>query len=195
MIKHKEFWDGKRGLANIKPKRIGSKWESFDAVKIVRTLCGEGTVNDVGCGTGRLSEAFGCFDYAGFDLNPAAIEIANRRFFEQADRQRQYEFNTVEDYKDIPAADIFLFHSSALHIPDDELVTLSKRAGHKIVIGETLRGHTNKKPNPKPGLAPHYSRSAQDYVKLLLPDWTLRHNETIKDTNSRKAFTYMVFER
>lgn len=187
MITHKEFWDGKRGLDNIKPKRIGENWESFDAVEIVGKLCGSGTVNDIGCGTGRMSKAFWVSEYAGFDLNPAAVEIATQRY--------PHEFNTVEDYAKIYAADTFLFHSSALHIPDDELMQLSKLARHRIVIGETLRGHTNKKPNPKPGLAPHYSRSAQDYVKLFLPDWTLKHDEIIRDTNSRKTFTYLVFEK
>lgn len=189
MIKHEQFWTGQRGLDNIKPKRTGSNWESFNALDVAKRLCGGTTcVNDIGCGTGRMAAKFDELAYVGYDLNPAAIEVAEREF-------PGHSFAVLVDYADIEPVNTFLFHSSALHIPDDELVTLSKRAGHKMVIAETMHGSRRAPPNPKDGLATHYSRSPNDYVNLFAPWWVLKHTETHTDAYSRKVFTYLVFER
>lgn len=188
MIKHNEFWNGRRGLENIKPKRTGSNWESFDAPAVVHDLCGDTyTVNDIGCGTGRMASVFSQKQYAGYDLNPDAIEIAEREF-------PGHLFEVVDDYADIEPADTLLFHSSALHIPDEELVTLFKLARHRIVIAETMLGHTSRKPNPKAGLATHYTRAPFDY-EALLPEWINQRTQKHIDNHSRKVFTYLVFEK
>ncbi len=189
MIKHEQFWTGQRGLDNIKPKRTGSNWESFNALDVVKRLCGDDTcVNDIGCGTGRMAAVFDELTYVGYDLNPAAIDVAKSEF-------RGHYFAVLEDYADVDPVNTFLFHSSALHIPDDELVTLSKRAGGKLVIAETMSGRRRITPNPKRGLATHYSRTPAEYENLLSPTWALKHTERHTDTYSRKVFTYLVFER
>lgn len=188
MIKHKDFWDVQQGIENIKPRRTGDNWESFSAPEVVRRLCGEGTVSDVGCGTGRMSAVFDYLDYAGYDLNPTAIEIAKESFPGKL-------FQVVHRYSGMLVCDTLLLHSAALHIPDDELEALfAYLPGKRIVIGETMHGHTHVKPNPKPGLATHYSRSAEDYAALL-PGWDLVRTEMHLDKYSKKTFTYLVFEK
>lgn len=186
MIKHREFWNGRQGLDNIKPKRTGDNWESFNAVKLVEELCGRGCVNDIGCGTGRMSQAFAKRDYYGYDVNPAAIEIAREAF--------QCEFHVLKTYEDIEPSEILLLHSAGLHIPDGELRVLADLTDSRIVVGETMHGHTSVKPDPKPGLATHYSRSAEDYAGIFA-DFELTKTVRKTDTYSRKQFTYLVFDR
>jgi trans-aconitate methyltransferase len=189
MIKHKEFWK-EHGLENIKPKRTGHNWESFNASKVVERLCGNGSVNDVGCGTGRMSQSFESRDYIGHDLNPAAIAIADKEY-------PGWVFATVEEYASIIPADILLLHSAALHIPDDELEALLTRMHSRIVIGEAMRNWLpTRKRDPKAGLATHYARCAEDYFALAgRQGFACKHKELHCDTFGKKDFTYLVFEK
>ncbi len=190
MIKHKEFW-AEHGLENIKPKRTGDNWESFNAPQVAARLCGAGSINDVGCGTGRMSQRFGPWDYIGHDVNPAAVAIANKEYL-------GWVFATVEAYARIIPADILLLHSAALHIPDDELSALFTRTHRRIVIGETMRHWLppRKDKAPKDGLATHYARCPEDYFALAgRQDFSCTHKEAHKDTYSKKTFTYLVFDK
>ena len=183
-MKHSDFWQGQVGLDNIKPKRIGELWESFDAASIIKTLIGDYTVVDFGCGTGRLSRAFKPDQYIGVDVNEDAIKISKK---ENSD----YKFKTIKDYSEIPKQDALLLHSVALHIPDEEIKNLFAQANKCIVIAETM-GTRNKPRSSNSKLAFHYARTAKEYEDLL-PEWKLKESFTKNDANSRKTFTYMKF--
>jgi len=186
-MQHSDFWKGQRGLDNIKPKRVGKKWESYDAIALVSELVGDDSVVEVGCGQGRFSRGFTPEQYIGVDLNPAAIDIAQQG-------NTDYEFKIVKEYSEIPSRDVMLLHSAALHVPDDEIFELFAQANKRIILAETM-GVRIARETPKPAkLAFHYARTEQDYIKIL-KDWKLENSFTKHDTNSGKTFTYMVFNK
>jgi len=187
-MKHGAFWTGQGGLDNIKPKRIEDKWESFSTNDIVRRLCGDAQVVEIGCGTGRLCTAFKLGFYFGYDLNPDAIKIAAAAY-------PDYFFSVLTEYDQIGKYPTVLLHSAALHIPDEELRQVFSCAEQRIVIGETMHGTVKNLPTPKPGLAFHYSRSVSEYCELLPKGWACSRVEHHKDSNSCKTFTYAVFKR
>lgn len=194
-MKHADFWQGEQGLVNIKPQRIGEQWESFDAVGVVKRLCddhatwnGYYPVIDVGCGTGRMCQAFHPAMYGGFDLNLDAIFIAH-------DKYPAWMFSPLSDYRELPRTHTLLLHSAALHIPDDELPQIFAVAHNKIVIGEVMLGSRKQEPTPKEGLAFHYSRSPLDYISMMPEGFRHILTETHYDENSRRTFTYMVMKK
>ena len=185
-MKHSEFWQGQLGLDNIKPKRIGDKWESYDTTTLIAELIGDDSVVDVGCGTGRLSQAFTPEQYIGVDVNQAAIDISRKE-------NPDYQFEALEEYSKIPKQDVMLLHSVALHIPDEEIGNLFAQARKRIILAETM-GARGKRQDGKDKLAFHYARTADEYTKLL-PSWKLVKNFIKQDSNSGKQFTYMEFEK
>ena len=184
-MKHLEFWQGQRGLDNLKPKRIGDKWES--SVEFVTGLVGEGTVVEVGCGTGRFSRGFTTDRYIGVDINKDAIDISRKE-------NPGYQFEILREYSEIPKRDVMLLHSIALHVPDDEIEKLFAHADKRIVLAETMGTRTKRTGKPNENLAFHYARTSDEYAKIL-KDWNLVKFITSKDPSSNKMFTYMVFER
>ena len=185
-MKHSEFWQGQTGLDNIKPKRIGSKWESYDTTTLINKLVGDDSVVDVGCGTGRLSRAFKPEQYVGVDVNETAIELSRKE-------NPEYRFEILKEYSKIPKQDVMLLHSVALHIPDEEITNLFTQAEKRIVLAETM-GTRNKPRDNKVELAFHYARTANEYAALL-QNWKLVNTFTKRDSNSGKVFTYMEFEK
>lgn len=185
-MKHSDFWQGDRGILNIKPKRIGELWESYDAVQLVSDLVGDMTVVEVGCGQGRFSAAFKPEKYVGVDINEAAIEMSKKG-------NPNHIFEHIKEYSDIPQREAMLLHSVCLHIPDEEIGFLFERANKRIVLAETMGPRRERAGERPPDLAFHYARTAEDFVKLL-QGWKLVQMITKPDTNSSKTFTYMVFD-
>lgn len=186
-MKHADFWQGDRGILNIKPKRIGDLWESYDAIVLVSDLVGDDTVVEVGCGQGRFSRAFKPEQYIGMDLNQAAIDISRSE-------NPDYQFEVLREYSEIPKRDVMLLHSAALHVPDEEIDELFSQANKRIVLAETMGSRTVRETEKPVDLAFHYARTAREYATIL-KDWKLIEEFTKHDTNSRKTFTYMVFEK
>lgn len=183
-MKHSDFWQGQRGLDNLKPKRIGDKWES--SVEFVARLAGEGTVVEVGCGTGRFARGFTTDQYIGVDINKDAIDISRKE-------NPEYQFEILKEYSEIPKRDVMLLHSVCLHVPDEEIENLFAQATKRIVLAETMGRRTPRTGAPKENLAFHYARTADEYAKIL-KGWKLVKSITNQDPSSNKMFTYMVFE-
>jgi len=187
MIKHRDFWQGQRGLNNIKPKRIGLLWESFNAIDLVVDFVGDNTVVEVGCGNGRFSQGFTPEQYVGVDLNVDAINVSRENY-------PKYQFNILEKYSEIPARDVMLLHSAALYVPDDEIADVFAQAKKRIVLAETMGVRVIKDREQPENLAYHYARTADEY-EAILKDWKLVDTINKRDANSGKTFTYMVFEK
>ena len=52
-------------------------WPDKDAPDILRELC-EGTVCEIGCGTGRVAALFKAKQYIGFDISELSLEVARK---------------------------------------------------------------------------------------------------------------------
>lgn len=186
-MKHQDFWQGERGILNIKPKRIGELWESYDAIALISYMIGERNVVEVGCGQGRFSRAVLPENYIGLDLNTDAIAISRKE-------NPDYTFKVISDYVDIPEREVMLLHSAALHVPDDEINDLFARAPNTIILAETMGPRIIRDTPKHKDLAFHYARTADDY-KNILASWDVEQEFTKRDTNSGKTYTYMVFNR
>ncbi len=72
------FWKN-NSLDNIKPPIGGEFPEGWDVIDFFRnlyTLEDYGETVEIGCGYGRICEAFDPDNYAGLDISPSAIEQA-----------------------------------------------------------------------------------------------------------------------
>jgi SAM-dependent methyltransferase len=132
----KAYWDGVDAADRSYPPRHG-KWPDADHVAILQRLC-TGAVCEVGCGTGRCSEAFQPQMYCGVDINRAAILKAQRLYPE-------HKFLHIGYHDPYPPAETYLFHTCLMHVPDEELdaVLLRARAGRRVVIFESMMSEYN----------------------------------------------------
>jgi SAM-dependent methyltransferase len=157
------------GLLNIKPHslRFGEFPEGWDVVSALRRVAASlphERIAELGCGYGRLCQAFNPEKYVGVDINDAAIEVARAR-------HPDYRFRTVAYVDEYPEADLYLAYTVFLHIPDRalrEILTKICRSAAWIVIAEILDGrkhdqgeHCTFRPQTV------YSRTKREYEELL----------------------------
>lgn len=148
-MREAEFWRGNAALRDITPG--GERFPEVGLFEALRVAC-TGTVFEFGCGDGRLAPAFDPMDYAGFDINPHALQAARR-----ANPRHRY----VTEWE---PADTWLAHTVLLHVPDDEITELIDRAkGYsRIVIGEIMGRQWRR-----PGDPPVFNREAREYADLV----------------------------
>ena len=122
-----DFWR-RNGLDYIIPKKSPNEFpEGFDVLGTLREWLGD-TVTEVGCGRGRLSPAFD--NYTGYDINPAALEIARARY--PGDKRFELMPDTV-------TAETVLLYTVLLHIPDKDLAAFLKRIkAERLLIAEIM---------------------------------------------------------
>ena len=158
-------WSGRAGAMSSYPTRAG-KWPDRDAPKRIAALC-EGRVCEVGCGTGRVSEAFKLDSYVGVDINPEAILYARRL-------HPGYLFGSIGWDDPLPEADTYLYYTVLLHIPDEEIMdvigkTKKYRKHPRVVVFESmdrlLRERTAYLLNPYLKI---FQRNPEDYEELFL---------------------------
>ncbi|MEZ5950873.1 MAG: tetratricopeptide repeat protein [Planctomycetaceae bacterium] len=157
------FWKQDQ-LANIIPhnEQLGAFPEGWD----VRPFLWDWLRNDacrrvleVGCGYGRLCQAFPADLYLGVDINPSAVEQAART-------NPAYEFQTIGFEDPYPRADAILLYTVLLHIDDLSVGPMLRRlcaATDTLLIAEILgRQRWRRSGNP-----PVFNRDLQDYIALL----------------------------
>lgn len=149
-MKYKSYWQGDDGIRNVIP-RAGKRGEfpempGFDPIKVLQQIIKGRPVVEVGCGYGRLAEAFEPDSYVGVDCNKEAIARAQRRLPE-------YEFHEIDEYR-YPPSMAKLAYTVAMHIPDDEYPQLVRAmcesTGDQIVIAEILGAHKRRDLEQKP---------------------------------------------
>lgn len=159
----REFWVSDQ-LVNIKPESWGEFPEGFDPRKVLANLsqwAGTEDVTELGCGYGRLCQAFSPSNYQGFDINPSAISRATELF-------PKYRFGVIENPEDLPEGGILLAYTVFLHMPDDVLIPWLRAAQQRyryIVVCELL----GRDWRCTAGTTPVFNRDLVDYVELLSP--------------------------
>lgn len=157
------FWR-RAQLFQINPGESEEFPEGWDVRVELREIFGDRYVSDIGCGYGRLCTAFRSDRYLGFDLNPAALEAAQRR-------NPDYRFSLMRDPLDYTVREAALLYTVLLHIHDDDIelvvANLCKRASF-IVVAEVMlrswRGQKDSRPDKAP---PVFNRDASEYVAMF----------------------------
>mgnify|MGYP001164676727 CR=1 FL=1 len=159
----RDFWVSDQ-FANIKPENWGEFPEGFDPRKVLASLyqwTGGGAVTELGCGYGRLCQAFSQANYKGFDINSTAIGRARDLF-------PGYRFDVIEDPLDLPGGSLLLAYTVFLHMPDDVLIPWIRAAQQRYryiavceLLGQDWRSTA--------GITPVFNRELTDYVELLSP--------------------------
>ena len=153
----REYWASGAGLGTITP--AGIEWpEGADFPRILAAMVGPVPVLEIGCGTGRLAGVFEPTNYLGTDICAEAIDLAARA-------NPRHRFTLHSDYETAPDADVTLFHTVLLHIPDDELPAMIARIrSPRVIVGEILGRRWRRPGNP-----PVFNRERADYEAAFAP--------------------------
>lgn len=126
----KEFWE-KDKLKNIKPTDKEFP-EGFDPRLVLRKMLRSidyDLIVDLGCGYGRLCEAFSQEKYVGVDISSVALQAAENR-------NPDYTFVT---YDEKPKADVYLAYTVFLHLSDAQLrQELASIKAEYFIVAEIL---------------------------------------------------------
>ena len=150
-------------LLNVIPNspRFGRFPEGWNVVDFLRRyaapLAGDRVI-DLGCGIGRLCEAFEASAYLGLDVNEEAIARARAE-------HAGYRFDAVEYVGDYPAADLYLAYMLLLYVDDAAAAEIVRRLGRvasRVLIVELLGRHWRKH-----GYHPLFARERAEYEELL----------------------------
>ena len=153
----REYWASGAGLGNITP--AGIEWpEGAEFPRILREMVGAATVVEIGCGPGRLAGLFEREDYLGLDICPQALDLAR-------EAHPSHEFLSMVAYLPAETADVTLFHTVLLHIPDDELPAMIARIrSPRVIVGEILGRRWRRPGNP-----PVFNRERAEYEAAFAP--------------------------
>jgi SAM-dependent methyltransferase len=113
-----------------------------------------GYVVEIGCGTGRCSEAFAPGTYHGLDINPHAIRIAKENY-------PTHRFSTIPWDQEYGIADTYLFVTTLLHIYETALYDIFGRLQNRVVIYESMCRYLRNEEECC------FNRDLPDYVNLL----------------------------
>lgn len=143
------FWRTNTSLRDITPS--GERFPEVGLFDALDAAC-TGVVFEFGCGPGRLAPAFDPSLYAGYDINPTAIQVA----------RRSYPEHTFSDQW--APGDTFLAWTVMLHIPDDEIQALidKAKAYPRVVIAEVMGRKWRR-----PGDPPVFNREAEEYEQMM----------------------------
>ena len=119
-----EFWR-KAQLFHMNPGGANDFPEGWDVREELREIFGSRHVSDIVCGYGRLCTAFRPDHYVGYDLNPAAIETARRRYPE-------YRFRLMRDPFDYGVNEAALLYTVLLHIHDVDIEAVVKQLCNSV---------------------------------------------------------------
>ena len=175
-MKHDSFWRS-QGISHLTPQNKPNP-EGWDVFPLLRRLC-RGRIVEMGCGTGRLCEAFPPDQYVGIDISEAALASARWN-------HRGYRF----ELPDGQAGDTALLYTVLLHIADDDLADfVAAIPARRVVVAEVMGRAWRREGNP-----PVYNREPAEY-EAAFSDRTLvevveRPYLHYKDT----TITFMVFD-
>lgn len=157
------YWKQDR-LTNIIPnnQQLGQFPEGWDvrpALWEVLQPHVQQRVIEIGCGYGRLCQAFPADKYLGLDINPEAIQRANETYGE-------YQFRQIGFTDTYPTADAILAYTVLLHIDDASIGPMLERlcaASDVLVVAEIL----GRKRWRRDGNPPVFNRDLEDYISLM----------------------------
>lgn len=154
-----DFWKN-NSLANIKPGVGGEFPEGWDVVKYFKNFMTPeeyGEVVEIGCGYGRLCEAFDPDAYMGLDISPEAIKQAIAL-------NPEYEFELItkkRTRKYYPHSRTKLLYTVLLHQSDEDIDSIIENlcaTSRRIIVAEICGRDWRRKGNP-----PVFNRTPQEY--------------------------------
>ena len=154
------FWS-KNSLTNIKPARGGEFPEGWDVIDFFKNLYSEeeyGSILDIGCGYGRLCNAFNAKNYCGLDISSHAIEKAQKV-------HPEYKFSLLDYSINLPPSDTKLVYTVLLHQTDEDIDTIVKtlcNTTRRIIVAEICGRDWRRSGNP-----PVFNRNKQEYIELF----------------------------
>ena len=152
-----EFWK-KEGEQHIKPKIGGEFPEGWDVKSYLAKVCEGELITEIGCGVGRLSDAFHPEHYIGIDISPKVLEIA-----ESTNKNHKYLLDNQED--SYPDADVRLVYTVLLHIDDGYIGDFIKNlceGTERVVVAEIMGRKWRRPGNP-----PVFNREVDEYITLF----------------------------
>jgi SAM-dependent methyltransferase len=164
--------------------------EGWDVRDYLVEVIGGETVNEVGCGPGRLAGKFNPGLYHGWDICPGALEAAREAC-------PGYTFREYELSRGLIPSTWVLFYTVLLHVHDDDILEFLKETTarcKKVLIGEIL-GREWRRPFGSP---PAFNREEGKYIELMA-DAGFEHART--DTRPYKRYgngvevSFLVFSR
>lgn len=161
MVDYKKYWlnDNLRNIVAGTDTENPEGWNPVDVIRELLQSMHFETILDFGCGYGRLCKAVQPKKYIGIDLNPQAIQEAQRRYPE-------YFFKEIEVHSEYDNVDIVLAYTVFLHLDDDILGSILQRLREAckshLIIGEILGREWRR-----PGDPPVFNRNLDDYISLL----------------------------
>lgn len=180
-----EFWK-REGLDHIIPNTGEQFPEGFDVHKVLNEMVGNKTINEVGCGYGRLCQAFAPEKYHGYDINQSAVDLAKENF-------PQYAFDVIEE--ELASSDIVLFYTVLLHISDDQIsdfITKYTKNTKTVILAEILGTKWRRSGNP-----PVFNRELKTYTELFY-NCGMQLNKKIEIEYKRYRNTnisFIIFEK
>lgn len=139
-----------------------------------------GKVLDIGCGYGRLCDAFDRKAYIGTDINRELLAKAR-------ELHPGYRFTPSKHWK----ADTALLYTVLLHIADEDLADFIARIdADRVIVAEIMGREWRRDGNP-----PVYNREAAEYVQAFA-GWRLTETHALSYRHYYQAdITFLVFDR
>jgi SAM-dependent methyltransferase len=153
-----DFWRSE-GLLHIIPNTGVEFHEGYNPASVVAEWEQTGRILEVGCGYGRLVQAFSPARYVGVDINENAVLKAR-------ELNPGYDFRAVRDCDPLPETDTAFSYAVLLHICDEDLPHFLARmvaSAKQIVIGEIMDTRWRRDGNP-----PVFNRDPEIYILEML---------------------------
>jgi len=180
-----DFWKND-DFKNITPR--GKEFpEGWDVRELLTTLVKDEDIIEVGCGYGRLVEAFIPEQYLGVDINPNGVIEAGKR-------NPAYTFEDFNVTDELPKSTWLMFYTVLLHVNDDDILSYLKSVTNntnKVLVAEILgrdwRG----------GFAYAFNREESEYTNFF-EECGFKKTHSLKRDYEHYVdgvITFMVFER
>lgn len=155
------FWLN-AGLEYIIPNTGSEFPEGFDVFQVLRSMISpEKYVTEIGCGYGRLCQAFPADRYYGVDINPTAIAHGKSRF-------PKYSLNQIKPWEKLPLSDVTLAYCTAFHVPGNEIqrfLNLLCTSSNEVLIAELMDRRWRRE-----GAPPIFNREPEEYISGMMAE-------------------------
>ena len=151
-----DYWRQNKELRHLTPP--GVEWPEGMYFPTYLSQMFEGqVVADFGCGAGRLSVCFEPSFYTGYDINPAAVNMARMT-------HPVHNFFVWDERENIDS-DCVLAHTVLVHVSDEEIDdVLAKMFCRRIVVSEIMDRSMRRPEQTQP---PVFNRSLNEYEAIL----------------------------
>ena len=136
-------------------------WNVVEFLKNFRTVEEYGETAEIGCGYGRLCQAFDSEQYVGLDISPDAINMARKL-------NPAYEFELIPEERldrSFPHSRTKLLYTVLLHQSDEDISEMIKNlceTSRRIIVAEICGRKWRREGNP-----PVFNRGVEEYIHMF----------------------------